>query len=100
MVEQHTIPVNLPQATAVQQETRKNINITIKSDGKVLFNQEEMLSTMLNRRVAMELVKQPEQGFIVRADKQVEYGTVISVLDQIKQAGAHKVALATELKAR
>jgi hypothetical protein len=37
--------------------------------------------------------------FILRGDKQVPYGQVIAVLDEIKLAGAHRISVAAE-KAR
>lgn len=100
MVQQHTIPVNLPQASAVTSEIPHTINVTVTSDGHVLFDQEEIPIPLLTKRVGIELAKQPDNVFVLRADKQVEYGTVITVLDELKLAGAHRVSVATELKAR
>lgn len=100
MVEQRTIPVNLPQAAATQSDTTRSINITVLLDGRVMFEQEEIPLNLLQRRVGMELQKQPDSVFVLRGDKKVEYGNVIEVLDQMKQAGASRVAVAAELKAR
>ena len=100
MVEQHTIPVNLPQAAAAQSEPTRSINITVLSDGRVVFEQEELPLQLLQRRISLELQKQPDSVFVLRGDEKVEYGNVIEVLDQMKQAGARRVAVAAELKAR
>jgi biopolymer transport protein ExbD len=100
MVEQHTIPINLPQATAVQQELSKNINITILQDGRVMFDQEEIPLPLLQKRIGVELAKQPENLFVVRADKASEYGHVVTVLDELKLSGARRVAVATDQKGR
>lgn len=100
MVEQHTIPVNLPQASAVQQDVPRSINITVLQDGQVMFEQEQIPLSLLAKRVNIELMKQPDNSFVLRADKQAEYGKVIAVLDELKSAGARKVSVATELKAR
>lgn len=100
MVEQHTIPVNLPQASAVQQDVPRSINITVMQDGQVMFEQEQIPVPLLAKRVNIELLKQPDNVFVLRADKEVEYGKVIAVLDELKSAGARKVSVATELKAR
>jgi len=100
MVEQRTIPVNLPQAAATQSDTTRSIHITVLPDGQVMFEQEEIPLNLLQRRVGLELQKQPESVFVLRGDKKVEYGNVIEVLDQMKQAGARRVAVAAELKAR
>jgi len=100
MVEQHTIPVNLPQASAVQQDIPRSINVTVTPDGNIMFDQEQIPLPLLAKRVGMELIKQPDNVFVLRADKQVEYGTVITVLDELKLAGARRVSVATDLKAR
>lgn len=100
MVEQHTIPISLPQAAAVQQDIPHSVNITITQDSQVLFDQEEMPLSLLAKRVNVELTKQPDSVFVLRADKQVDYGKVITVLDELKLAGAHRVSVATEKKGR
>jgi len=96
MVEQHTIPVNLPQAAAAQQDKPSSINITVLESGNVMFNQEEIPIALLAKRVNLEIGKQPDNIFVLRGDKQVPYGQVISVLDELKQAGAHRVSVAVE----
>lgn len=100
MVEQRTIPVSLPQAAAVQSDTTRSIHITVLADGRVMFEQEEMPLRLLQRRVGIELQQQPESVFVLRGDKKVDYGSVVEVLDQMKQAGARRIAVAAELKAR
>ena len=100
MVEQRTIPVSLPQAAAVQSDTTRSIHITVLADGRVMFEQEEMPLPLLQRRVGIELQQQPESVFVLRGDKKVDYGTVVEVLDQMKQAGARRIAVAAELKVR
>lgn len=100
MVEQHTIPINLPQATTAQQEMTKNSNITVLKDGRVMFDQEEITLSLLQKRINAELAKQPDTLFVVRADKQGEYGQVVAVLDELKLSGARRVAVATDQKGK
>lgn len=99
MVEQHTIPVNLPKAAAAQQDKPQSINITVLENGNVMFNQEEIPVDLLAKRVNLELGKKTDTVFILRGDKQVPYGQVITVLDELKLSGAQRVAVAVE-KAR
>lgn len=99
MVEQHTIPVNLPQAAAVQQDKPSSINVTVLENGSVMFNQEEIPLALLSKRVNLEIGKKSDTVFILRGDKQVAYGQIVTVLDALKQAGAHRVSVAVE-KAR
>jgi len=96
MVQQQTIPVNLPQVTTVQQDKPSSINITVLENSSVMFNQEEIPLTLLAKRVNLELGKQSDTVFILRGDKQAAYGQVVAVLDELKQAGAHRVTVAVE----
>ena len=100
MVEQHAIPINLPQATTVQQEITKNSNITVLKDGRVMFEQEEIPLSLLQKRINEELTKQPDILFVVRADNQGQYGQVVAVLDELKLSGARRVAVATDQKGK
>ena len=100
MVEQRAIPVNLPQASASQQSMKQNTAITVMQDGNVMFDQEIIPLTLLAKRVKAALIEQPENVFVLRADKQTEYEKVVNALDELKAAGAHRISMATEQKAR
>lgn len=99
MVEQHTIPVNLPQASARQTDLPQSITVTVTREGRVLFEQEDMPVDLLKKRAQAELSKKNDTVFILRSDTQVEYGKVIAVMDELKLAGVQKLAVATEKKA-
>lgn len=99
MVEQHTVPVNLPQAASAQQDKPQSIAITVLETGKIMFDQEEVPLELLKKRVGLELAKQSDIVFILRGDKTVPYGQVVTVLDELKQSGARRVSVAVE-KAR
>ncbi|SEP43949.1 ExbD/TolR family protein [Propionispora vibrioides] len=100
MVDQHTLPVNLPKTAAAQHDIAANIAITVLENGTVLYDQEELPLPLLAKRVRAELGGQPEASFVLRADKGTDYEKVITVLDEIKLAGARKISLAGEPKAR
>ncbi len=96
MVQQHTIPVNLPQASTAQQDRPSSINVTVLENGSILFDQEEIPLALLAKRVNLEIGKQSDTVFVLRGDKQTAYGQVVAVLDELKQAGAHRVTVAVE----
>lgn len=100
MVQQNTISINLPEASVSQSDIPQSINITIISDGKVIYEKEELSLELLKKRVTLQLSSQPDSVFILRGDRQAEYGKVVAVMDELKQAGARRVAVATETKAR
>lgn len=99
MVEQQSLPVNLPSAAA-RKDITHGIDVTVTQSGQVMVDQEEIPLDLLQKRIRMELVKQPERSFVLRGDRQVEYGRVIAVLDRMKQAGASRIAVAAEWEKR
>lgn len=99
MVEQQTIPINLPQAASAQSDLPRSVCISITRDGRILFEQEDISVDLLQKRVQVELNKERELVFVIRSDKQAEYGKVVVVLDQLKLSGVQRVAIATERKA-
>lgn len=98
MVDQQTIPVNLPQAASAQNDKPRSVAIVVTKEGRVLFEQEEIPLELLKKRVQIEMSKQSDLVFVLRSDKAVEYGKVVTVLDELKLAGAQRVAIATERK--
>ncbi|MCM0757385.1 MULTISPECIES: biopolymer transporter ExbD [Sporomusa] len=98
MVDQQTIPVNLPQAASAQSDKPHSVAIAVTKEGRIMFEQEEIPLELLQKRVKLEMAKQGDLVFILRSDKTAEYGRVVAVLDELKLAGAHRVAIATERK--
>ncbi|CQR74393.1 Biopolymer transport protein ExbD [Sporomusa ovata DSM 2662] len=96
MVEQRTLPVNLPQASAAQSDLAKNVAITLAKDGAIYVDQEQIPVELFKNRIQVQLARQSDTAFILRADKQAEYGRVVMVLDELKGLGVKKVAVATE----
>lgn len=96
MVEQRTLPVNLPQAAAAQSDLVKNVAITVARDGIVYIEQEQIPPELFKARIKAQLARQADTAFILKADKQAEYGRVVTVLDELKALGVKKVAVATE----
>lgn len=99
MVEQHTFPVQLPSASAAKVDNTKTIPITVLANGKIKFNDEEIAPEFLGKRIDMEISADKEEpGFVLRGDKTVSYDKIVNVLDELKRAGSHKVAIAVEQK--
>ena len=100
MVEQRTLPINLPQASAAQSDMAKNVAITVAKDGAIYVDQEQIPAELFKARIQAQLARQTDTAFILRADKQAEYGRVVMILDELKAVGVKKVAVATEQQAQ
>lgn len=98
MFEQNILPVALPQTSSAQPDPSLSIPITITAQKKILINQEELSHELLINRIKSELARNPETSIVLRADKQLEYGYVVEVLDEIKKIGVHRLSVATDIK--
>ena len=98
MTAQQTIPVNLPQAASSRQDKPPSTAVTVRPDGNVMVEQEIVSLTVLPQKISTVLAEKPDSIFVLRADKTTDYEKVVSVLDGLKTAGAHRIAIATEKK--
>lgn len=95
----HSFEVSLPETESTYPQPQKeegttNITITAKKEIKVnglyIRNLEEF------ERV-MRSIKQKD-SVVIEADKKVEYGFVVQVMDMVKKSGFSKIGLITEAK--
>ena len=92
---QHAIKVDLPQGKAREGEKEQEFVVTLSKDKRLYFNNFPIDRKDLSRTVHHALGTNLEQPVYVRADENVSYGNVIQVVDELKTAGVHYVAMAT-----
>jgi biopolymer transport protein ExbD len=100
MVEQRAVPVSLPQAAASSLNMEKPVIVCITDTGHIYVEQEAMPLELIKKRMQAELARTQQAGVILRADRRVEHGQVVAVLDELKAAGIQRVSVATEGKQR
>jgi len=86
------LPVDLPQATTAQQQSKTEVTVTIQDNGKIALNKEEV--SIQNLVSEVKKISQ-ETLVIVKADKAVSHGDVVNVMDQLRQVEGVKLAIAT-----
>lgn len=96
LFEQNTISVNLPQAVTAQVDRSETVPITVTAAGKIKIYQEDIAPELLPVRIQAELSRNPEPAFILRGDRQVEYGCIVRIMDELKKSGVRKIAVAAE----
>lgn len=95
-VMQPGINVNLPRTVSSETPVRKDLVVIIARDRRIFLNNDEVAFDALWGRLLEELRAQPEGTLILRADRDVPHGDVVRVMDVAKQAGAARIAIATE----
>ncbi len=96
---QSGIEVKLPQATATQVESTREITITISKENQIYLNQKKI--DFAGLPAALKNLLQDDKGkqlLIIRADKEVLHGTVVKIMDMSKRLGVEKLAIATEAR--
>jgi biopolymer transport protein TolR len=94
------VPLDLPQTRAKSLDQDKEpLTVSITAKGVFLQNTEIAAEELAAKLKAIaEARGTPDERIFVRADKQVEYGTVMKVMGRLSEAGFTRVALVTELE--
>ncbi len=91
-----SIKIELPKSVAAQPEVQKKIVIFIDAKNQVYVNDLRVELSDLPKQLK-KLVKNKDDDYvIIKGDKSSSYQTIISVMDQVSQAGIVHFNLATE----
>ncbi len=89
------VPVELPMAGTAQATPQRPMQITINADRTLYIDSSVLRAEQLDE----ELQRRHDAGarpVVVRADKRLVYGDVVTVLDACRRAGFADVGLAAE----
>ncbi len=102
------VDVDLPQAESKTVETEGEgdnppIVITIKEQGLYYIkigsqDDEPILVEAITANVAAVLTNKPKTQILINADRGVDYGTVVTIMAELKNAGVPAVGLMTKPK--
>lgn len=88
------MPMDLPKA-ASGEAIQTVFSVELGADGKTMVDSEEVAGDSAISKLAQEgKAKNADLRAVIRADKKVEHGRVIHVLDLLKRAGIAKIAFA------
>tara|TARA_B100000212_G_scaffold281203_1_gene221177 strand:- start:918 stop:1328 length:411 start_codon:yes stop_codon:yes gene_type:complete len=97
LVKLETIPVNLPNAESSNQEKDPVIVVTLNMENKVFINEEIIDLILLENELRSRITNSNNKKVVLRADKNINYGEVISILDVMRKIENLKIGLSTEL---
>ena len=72
------------------------MNITIESDGKMFLDRQPIELNQLKAALTEKIEPNSESVVIINADEKVEHGTVVKVMDRLRQVPGAKMAIAAE----
>jgi biopolymer transport protein ExbD len=92
------LPVNLPKAATGQQPPSESTAITITADGDITIDKQPVARDGIRGALQKRFEKNPELLVLINADEAVQHGRVVEVMDQARQAGVAKMAIAIKPK--
>ena len=98
LVKLETIPVNLPSAETSNQEKDSLIVVTLNIENNVFIDEEFIDVSTLENEIRSKIRTSKNKKVILRADKGLNYGKVISILDILRKIENIKIGVSTEYK--
>jgi biopolymer transport protein ExbD len=90
------VPVNLPKAATGQQAANESAAVSITPEGKIFIDKQEVPRESVQTILQQRLSANPELLVLINADERVEHGRVVEIMDDARQAGVSKMAIAVK----
>ena len=96
LVKLETIPVNLPSAVTSNQEKDSLIVVTLNLDNRVFIDDKFIDISILENEIRSKLKVSDYKKVVLRADRGIKYGKVVSILDILRKIENIKIGVSTE----
>jgi len=93
---QEAFKIKLPTALTAEPQPEQTTTITVTPDNIIRLNNAQVSIQDLKGLLASRMASSPDKTVVIKADKSVLHGLVVNILDISKEAGALKLAIATE----
>lgn len=91
------LPVDLPKAqSSVMQKTPARATISVNDKTEVFLNKQKINITEVSDRVKQLLTPNQDLIVVLNADRSVQHGDVIQIMDHLRQIPRVKMAIATK----
>ena len=88
-----TMKVQLPKAHATDGTADKPATVQLMKNGSLRWNEQPVTDAELPAKIKEALASDPETSLVVSADKEVQHGQVVHIMDLAKIAGVTKFAI-------
>ncbi|MEX1139477.1 MAG: biopolymer transporter ExbD [Bacteroidota bacterium] len=93
---QSGIKVQLPKSTVAEQETQRQIVITVTEKGLIFLNDRQVTTESLGAQLAPLIGEDRDKMVIIKADQTVSLQSAVQVMDIAKGVGALRLLIATQ----
>ena len=92
------LPVNLPKAATAEAQRKAQINVSITPEGQIALNRQPLELNNLEGAVRKLIKPNSESLVVINADRTVDHGVVVEVMDQLRKVKGAKLAIAAQKK--
>lgn len=96
---QQGLDVNLPQAQApIMERDDEDVILTVKKDGSIYLGDDNIPITLSTLEDKLDVIfeKKEKKDLYIKADEEVVYGRVVSVMAIAKQSGIERIGMITK----
>jgi biopolymer transport protein TolR len=99
-ISEPSIGVTLPKSSSSSsgEVSEKNVFLTIDQSHQIYLNNSPVAKDKLGESIRQLLAKRADLNLIIRADKNISHGEVISILDEVRSQGVTEFGIAVEGK--
>jgi biopolymer transport protein ExbD len=97
-LEQPGIQLELPEAKSSVLVEQKEFTLFVSRNGTLFLNDSEISLEDLEVRIREALPGMKDSALVLKADKDVNYGLVVGVMDAVKNSGLKKLIIGTQIK--
>ena len=90
------IDIQLPKSASNTIKAEERLVLTIERDQKLYLDKDPVTLAQLPLRLEAAKSRASEVSVYLRADREVPYGSVVRVMDEVKRAGIEKLGMVTE----
>ena len=96
LVRLETVPINLPNAETSNQERDAVVVITLDIQDRVFIDEKLLDISLIKEEILSKIKETKNRKVIIRADKDVKYGKVVTLLDILRKLDDIKIGISTE----
>jgi biopolymer transport protein ExbD len=91
------LPVNLPSAATTQQSrTPQKITVSVDDKGTISLNRQPIAVDNLTEQVRTLVNNNPDALVVINADRKVEHGLIVTIMDRVRKVPGARLAIATQ----
>jgi biopolymer transport protein ExbD len=97
-LEQPGMKLELPSAKSAEVSQVEKLVLYIGPDGEIVFNDQTVALDDLEGVIKAAVPQAKEKTLVLKADRTVQHGTVVAVMDIAKRAGLEKLVVGTTME--